>query len=155
MSVAAERSRRLPARPEAVWAVLADFGDISRWAPDVDHSWMLSSGPTGPGSRRRVQVGRAALVEEITVWDPPHHLAYVVRGLPRGAGTVTNHWRLRRDGSAGTHAAVTTTVNAGRRPPQRVVERVVARRLATASDGMLEGLAGELHPAASNERAPT
>ncbi len=52
------RSRSIAARPDEIWDVLADFGSISSWAPNVDHSCILFAGPDGGavGTARRVQV---------------------------------------------------------------------------------------------------
>ena len=55
-----------PSRPtrNEVWDVLADFGSISSWADNIDHSCILNHGPGEPiGTTRRVQIGRDALVE--------------------------------------------------------------------------------------------
>ena len=58
---------------------------------------------------------------------------------------VRNAWLVEHDGSA-TLVSITTTVDAGPRPPQQLVARIVARRLARASDSMLAGLAAALTP---------
>lgn len=80
------RSRTITAPPQAIWDVLADFGSLSAWADDVDHSCILNHGPGGAakGTTRRVQVGRNVLVERITEFDPAVALAYDVEGLPAG-----------------------------------------------------------------------
>ena len=136
-----ERSARIAAAPVTVWAVLADFGGISRWAPNVDHSWAMDE--PGPGAARRIQAGRLTVIERVVAWDPPRVLAYTIEGLPPVVGRVVNEWRLdARDGA--TVVTLTTTVGAGRRPPQRVIARLVGRRFATASDQMLAGLAAHL-----------
>ena len=67
------RSRTVAAEPKEVWDVLADFGSLSSWAANVDHSCVLFAGPDhGPvGTTRRVQLKRDALVERITEFTPP------------------------------------------------------------------------------------
>ncbi len=67
------RSRTVAAEAQAVWDVLADFGAISSWAGNVDHSCLLSPAAqgVGVGTTRRVQVGRDTLVERITDFEPP------------------------------------------------------------------------------------
>ena len=91
------RSRTIAAQPQAIWDVLADFGSLSSWADNVDHSCVLNHGPDGGalGTTRRVQVGRNALVERITEFDPPATLAYDIEGLPARLRKVTNRWTLR------------------------------------------------------------
>ena len=77
------------------------------------------------------------------VVDPGRRLGYRIEGLPPVLRTVRNDWSLTAAG-AGTDVAVTTTVDAGPRPPQQLVARLVARRMARASDSMLAGLAAHL-----------
>ncbi len=135
-----ERRRTIAASPEAIWTVLADFGAISSWAGNVDHSCILVHG-TGPvGTTRRIQVGRDTLVERIVQFDPPHTLAYEIEGLPKRLRAVTNCWTLRPDGRS-TAVTLTTTVEIGSRPGQQLAERALCRVLARQSDAMLDGLA--------------
>jgi hypothetical protein len=136
----AARSCRLPAPVGAVWDVLARFDDIADWAPAVvDHSAAMGGGD-GVGRARRIQAGRSTVVEVVEVWDPPARLAYRLEGLPRPIRRAVNEWRLEPDG-AGTRATLTSEVEVGPRPPQRLVERIALRRLTAASDGLLDGLA--------------
>lgn len=149
MTVPLTRRTEVRASTDAVWAVLADFGDLARWARDIDHSSLLHEGELAVGLRRRVQLGRLTLVETVDVVEPSRRLGYRIEGLPRFLRQVRNEWELRPE-AAGTSVAVTTTVDAGPRPPQQVVARLVARRLAKASDSMLAGLAREVaHPGAA------
>lgn len=133
------RATDIPADPGAVWDVLADFGAISGWAPDVDHSCLLSEQAEGGGTVRRVQVGRSSLVERVVVWAPGGALAYSIEGLPPVIRSVVNTWSLGK-AARGTRVSLTSRVNAGPRPPQQLLARVVARRLAKASESMLAGL---------------
>lgn len=140
MSTSLDRSRLIPAPRDRVWEVLARFDRLSDWAPDADHSAPLTLPASGPGAARRVQGGRTVLVETIVTWEPPCRLGYRIEGLPARAGTITDEWRLEERGSQ-TLATITTTVDAAVRPPGPLVERIVARRLARVSDGLLDGLA--------------
>ncbi|MDX2380927.1 MAG: SRPBCC family protein [Acidimicrobiia bacterium] len=45
-------TRHIAAPVEKVWAVLDDFGDISRWSPGVKRSELTSDGPVTEGSTR-------------------------------------------------------------------------------------------------------
>lgn len=140
------RARRIAAAQRCVWEVLADFGAISAWADNVDHSCMLRSAADGGavGASRRIQTGRITLVERILEHDAPRALAYDIEGLPPRLRTVRNRWSLTPDGSAATIVSLTTTVDIGPRPPQKLAERVVARVLAKQSDVMLAGIAAHL-----------
>jgi uncharacterized protein YndB with AHSA1/START domain len=130
-----------------VWAALANFGDISRWATNVDHSCLTTEQSEGIGAARRVQVGRNVLIERIVEWDPGERLAYSIDGLPSVVRSVTNSWRLEPAGSS-TRVTFTSVVATGPRPPQRLVGRVVGKGLAKASREMLLGLKRHLEEVA-------
>lgn len=136
-----ERSITIDATPAAVWAVLADLGGISRWAPNVDHSWALDE--PGVGAARRIQAGRLTVIERVIAWQPTTALAYTIDGLPPVVRRVVNEWTLTASGG-GTAVTLTSTVDAGARPPQRLIARIVAGRLGVTSDRMLTGLTAHL-----------
>jgi uncharacterized protein YndB with AHSA1/START domain len=144
-----QRTRIIAARRQEVWDVLADFGAIGSWAGNVDHSCILSSGVDGApvGTTRRVQVKRDTLVERIIEFDPPHVLAYDIEGLPRLLRRVINRWTLAASAGDSSVVTLTSTVEIGPRPPQKLAERVVCRVMARQSDSMLAGLASRLENA--------
>lgn len=133
------RSIDVDATPAEVWAALADFGGISAWADNVDHSCLMSDQTEGPGTVRRIQSGRTTLIERVTVWDPPSTLAYAFEGLPPVVQAATNTWHVYAVDS-GARVSLTSRVDAGPRPPQQLVARAVGRKLAQASDQMFAGL---------------
>ena len=137
------RSRTITAPPQAIWAVLADFGSLSWWADNVDHSCILNHGPDGElGTTRRVQIGRNVLVERITEFDSPTALAYDIEGLPNRLRTVVNRWTLRSAGGVSeTEVTLTSRVEIGTGPVARAAEWAVCRGMARESDSMLTGLA--------------
>lgn len=137
------RSRAIAADPRTVWALLADFGAISSWADNVDHSCILNQGSEPVGTTRRVQIGRNALVERITEYDETHALAYTVEGLPKRVRRLRNRWSLRPGGD-GTVVRLTSTVEIGSGPVHKIAERAVCRIQARQSDIMLAGLAHRL-----------
>ncbi|OBG95598.1 cyclase [Mycobacterium sp. E3251] len=145
------RTRTIAARIGDIWETLADFGAISSWAGNVDHSCILSSGPGGApvGTARRVQVNRDALVERITEFDPPRALGYDIEGLPRRLRRVSNRWTLAStgDSAAATAVTLTSTVEIGPHAMQKLAERVLCRVLARQSEAMLAGLANRLERA--------
>lgn len=143
MSATVARTR-IVARPVAdVWAVLADFGGIARWAPRCDHSVLLRGEGVREGVVRRIQAGRNTLLETVDLVDADRRLGYRIEGLPMALGSIRNDWCLD-DAGAGSEVTVTTIVDGGARPTSRVVEQVVARRLARESVRMLDGLADHL-----------
>jgi uncharacterized protein YndB with AHSA1/START domain len=136
------RTRTVEAPVQAVWDVLADFGAISSWAANVDHSCILEHDPHGPvGTSRRVQVGRNTLVERITEAAAPNTLAYDIEGLSHRLRRVANRWTLTPALRGGTAVTLTSTVEIGTNPLARVAERVLCPVLARQSDTMLTGLA--------------
>lgn len=145
------RTRIVAAEPRAVWDVLADFGSISSWAGNVDHSCILEHGVDGSplGMSRRVQVGRNALVERITAFTPPSAtwpsvLGYDIEGLPRRLRRLANRWDVRPAGDGRTEVRVTSTVEIGANLLARAAENIVCRAMAKQSDAMLTGLAHEV-----------
>ena len=138
-----QRTRVIAARPQEIWDVLADFGSISSWAGNVDHSCILCAGADGGplGTARRVQVKRGALVERITEFDPPRALAYEIEGLPRRLRRVTNRWTVEPATAGSTRVTLASTVDIGPRAIQNLAERLLCRLLAGQSDTMLAGLA--------------
>lgn len=130
--------------PDRVWRVLAELDGISSWAPNVDHSCFTTDHTGGAGAVRRVQVGRNALLERVTEWDPGHRLAYAVDGLPPVVRSATNTWELVESGD-GTTVSLTTCVDAGPRPPQQLIAWMIGRVMAKASREMLGGLEQHLH----------
>jgi carbon monoxide dehydrogenase subunit G len=143
------KSSTIPASVDAVWAVLADFATISQWAPNVDHSCLLSDQADGVGMVRRIQTGRTTVVETVEHWEPGVALRYAITGLPPIIRSVTNTWSLESQ-VAGTVASLTTEIDAGPRLPQQGIAKVVGRKLGQASDEMLAGLAN--HFATSPEQ---
>lgn len=139
------RSRTIAAAPHDIWDVLADFGSISSWADNVDHSCILTHGPDGGlvGTTRRIQAGRNTLVERITEFDPPHALAYDIEGLPKRLRHVANRWTLQ-PAAGGAQVTLTSSVEIGARPTQQLAEHLLCRVLARQSDVMLAGLANRM-----------
>jgi hypothetical protein len=138
------RSRSVAAAPNAVWDVLADFGSISSWADNIDHSCILNHGSEPIGTTRRIQIGRNTLVEQITRFDTTRMLAYDVEGLPKRVRRFNNRWSLRPADDGTTVVTLTSTVDIGSGPMQKLAERVVCRAQVRQSDVMLDGLANRL-----------
>ena len=140
------RTRSIAASAQKIWAVLADFGALSSWADNADHSCILFRGADGGpvGTARRVQIKREALVEQITEFDPPRALNYDIEGLPTALRRVTNRWTVTPTDGESSIVTLTSTVEIGPHSPQRLAEHVLCRFLARESDSMLAGLANRL-----------
>ncbi len=139
-----DRSRIIAADLQAVWDVLADFGSISSWADNIDHSCILVQGNEPLGTTRRVQIGRNALVETITEFDPLRAIAYHVDGLPKRVRRFANRWTVRSTGNGATLVVLTSTIEIGSGAVRKLAERAVCRVQVRQSDIMLAGLAHRL-----------
>ncbi len=139
--------------PDQVWAVLGDFGGISRWAPNVDHSSLTTEQPTGVGCVRRVQAGRNALLERVVDWQEPQRVSYTIEGLPPVVRSAINTWALEAHGDS-TTVTLTTQLDTGPRPPQRLVARALGKVLAKASREMLAGLKSRVEQGDSGAARP-
>ncbi len=154
-----DRQATIAGSPDAVWAVLSDFAAISGWAANVDHSCLMSAQSDGVGAVRRIQSGRTTVIETIERWEPGVALAYSITGLPPIIRSVTNTWLLTPgvpsitgSTTASTTVTLITEIDAGPRPPQRAIAKIVGRKLAQGSEQMLDGLAARMR---ATQETPT
>ena len=134
---------------EEVWALLGDFANISGWAPNVDHSSLMTEQSEGVGATRRIQTGGTTVLETVETWEDGVELSYRISGLPPVIKSVTNTWRLGASGGK-TLVVLTTEIDTGPRPPQRLVAKAIGRKLSEASDQMIAGLAYSASPKTSS-----
>ena len=134
-----ERTGLIGAPVDAVWAVLSDFAAISAWAPNVDHSCLMTEQADGIGAVRRIQTDRSTILETVENWESGVTLSYRITGLPPVIKSVTNTWRIGASGDS-TMVRLTTEIDAGHKPPQQVIAKAVGRRLAATSEQMIAGL---------------
>lgn len=147
-----ERTGVIEGAVEEVWAVLGDFVNISRWAPNVDHSSLMTEQSEGVGATRRIQTAGTTVLETIEWWEEGVGLSYRITGLPPVVKRVTNTWRLAASGGD-TLVVLTTEVDTGPKPPQQLVAKAIGRKLAEASDQMIAGLAQVMKTRAAGEQS--
>jgi hypothetical protein len=135
-----QRSRHLAHDPAAIWAVLARLDRIVDWAPKVSHSVLTTEQSEGVGAGRRVQVGRQALIETVTIWEPERTLAYAIAGLPPLVAGVTNRWDLAADTDGRTFVTMSSVIDPGPGAKGKIGSRVLRVPLGQAGDSMLDGL---------------
>lgn len=137
---------------DRAWERLAQLDAIAQWAPDVEHSSMLTEQRDGVGAARRIQAGRVTLVETITEWQAPSGdetagMAYVLEGLPPMVGTVINRWELRSvPFGVGTlpqtditlTCSIQPTAKRIGRPLSRIMSRVMSKTLRSLIDGFCD-----------------
>jgi uncharacterized protein YndB with AHSA1/START domain len=132
--------RRLDAAPAAVFAEVSDHARYDRFQ-GIRRAELARTGerePNGVGAVRWVWIGPLRFEEEITAYEPPRRLDYVirrVRTLPfrHEGGSI----RLEPDG-AGTRAVWTSTFEIPIPLAGRVLDRVFARELARGFGRVLE-----------------
>jgi uncharacterized protein YndB with AHSA1/START domain len=103
--------RRLDASPAAVFEVLSDHARYDRFA-GIRRSELVRAGdpaPNGVGAVRWVWIGPLRFEEEVTAYEAPGRLDYVIREVRRlpfrhAGGSI----RLEPDGP-GTHAVWTSS----------------------------------------------
>jgi uncharacterized protein YndB with AHSA1/START domain len=119
--------RRLDAPPDAVFAILADHARYDRF-DGIRRSVLVNPGdpdPNGLGAVRRIWVGPLRFEEEITAFEPPRRLDYLIRDVkPLPIRHEGASIRLQADG-AGTHAVWTSSFEI----PTPVIGRAMDRNL--------------------------
>ena len=83
---------------------------------------------------------RATFVERITDFDPPNALSYDIEGLPRLVRHLRSSWTLRPLARGYTEVTLTSTVDIGSNPVQKLAERIFGRVSAKQLDLLFSGL---------------
>jgi uncharacterized protein YndB with AHSA1/START domain len=132
--------RRLDAPPEGVFEIVADHARYDRF-DGIRRSELVKPGdpaPNGVGAVRWIWLGPLRFEEEITAFEPPRRLDYVIRAvktLPfRHAGGSI---RLEPDGG-GTHAVWTSSFEIPVPLVGRAIDRIFARQLERGFGNVLE-----------------
>lgn len=116
------------APPAAIWAVLADFGNVHQWAPTVKRAHLTSKAKSGIGCARNCTIGGMGHTDEVvTEWENEKALSYTVSAMGPMAEGLSS-WRLSPS-SGGTK--VTTSVGYRLRwgPVGRLMHKVMMRRM--------------------------
>ncbi len=96
-----EKQIAIDAPAEQVWEVLADFGNVYKWAPAVTHSYSTSESNGGPNSSRHCDIrGFGSVDEDILEWAEGKSFRY--SATPLGPiGESVSLWAVepRGDGS--------------------------------------------------------
>ncbi len=124
------RRVRIDASAEKVWAVLADFGGVSKWAPTITESRSLTEANGGVGARRTCTHVKMGEIEEVIVeWEEGRRYSYdFYRGLPMPIKSLNNDWSVESDGDG---AVVTLLMNFQTKfgPLGLLMESLVLRRM--------------------------
>ncbi len=86
-------SRRIPAAPAKVWAILADFPNIATWNTGVAKSFATSDSTGGVGAQRHCDLAPFGELEEtVKQWDHERRMVISIdsaKKLPIAHGEVT------------------------------------------------------------------
>ena len=132
--------RRLDARPEAVFEVIADHGRYDRFA-QIRRSELVQWGdpaPNGVGAVRWIWVGPLRFEEEITAFEPARRLDFVIREV--------RAFPLRHEGTsitfapagAGTHVVWASSFEVPVPLIGSALERIISAWLARGFGSVLE-----------------
>jgi uncharacterized protein YndB with AHSA1/START domain len=144
--------RRLDARPEAVFEIVADHARYDRF-DGIRRSELLEPGdpdPNGLGAVRWLWLGPLRFEEEITAFEPPRRFDYLIRHvktlpLRHDGGSI----RLEPDGP-GTNAVWTSSFEIPIPVVGRAMDRIFKRQLERGFARVLErsaALASEMSTA--------
>ncbi len=76
--------RRIGAPPAAVWAVLADYPNISSWNSGITNSYATSDATEGVGAQRHCDLApMGGLDETIQEWAPEERLVISIDKAPK------------------------------------------------------------------------
>jgi len=136
--------RRLDAPPEAVFEIVADHARYDRF-DGVRRSELVKAGdpdPNGVGAVRWIWIGPLRFEEEVTAFDSPWRLDYLIRDVRRlpfrhEGGSI----RLEPDG-AGTHAVWTSSFEIPVPLVGGAIDRIFSLRLERGFGQVLEQSAG-------------
>ncbi len=98
-------TRPIPATNEAIWAILADFGNEHRWTSTLSHCERDTNGVRVGTARvctlARPLMGRSAVREQLTEFEPGAALAYSLEGPAGPFRRAASRWSTR-EAAAGT-----------------------------------------------------
>lgn len=132
--------RTIPASPQAVWDVLADFPNISQWNSGVKTSH--ATGPIeGVGAMRHCDLAPLGSLEEVvSAWEERTKMTVEIEAskLPLKRGEVT--FDLTSDDDTATTVVVTYNYTSKLPFLDPILGKTMDKQLASGFDGFLEDL---------------
>lgn len=122
-----EERIEIDAPDHLVWDLLADFGDVSKWAPYMRSSCLVGSQSSGIGMRRKMRHAWGFHFEEVvTQWHKGQGFAFDVLKAPYPMKGVKETWALARENGS---TVVETQVRYGTRlgPIGAIVDWLLVR----------------------------
>ena len=128
MTTRIEKQITIDAPAQAAWDVIADFGNVHRWAPGVTHSYATSPNNNGDGASRHCDIkGFGSVEEDILRWNDG--VSFTYDATPLGPiGHSTSVWSVETVGP--TRSRVVTSFEYPTRfgPPGALMNRLFMRR---------------------------
>lgn len=131
-----EKTTYIDQHPEAVWAVLADFGGVANWAPRMKHSRVTNGQNGGVGTRRVMRhVWGFRIEETVTDWEEGSGFTFRLDRAPPPLREVVETWRIE-SAAGGTRVCTRVTYRAGWAAIGRIADAcfirfLVAREMTT------------------------
>jgi ligand-binding SRPBCC domain-containing protein len=95
--------------PQAVWKVLARFGNVEEWAPGIRRCRLVSDQATGVGTRRVIRHAWGFRIDEsVTKWNEGQGMAFELLKAPFPMKNTVETWEIAAE-NGGTR--ITTTVS--------------------------------------------
>jgi uncharacterized protein YndB with AHSA1/START domain len=133
--------RKLAAPKSAVWAVLADYPNISEWNSGVKASVSTGGGTEGVGAKRHCDLSPAGSLEETVVaWEPEQKLVISIdstKKLPIKNGEAT--FVMDNDGDA-TAFSLSYDYHAKGGPAAGLLEKLMHGQLKKGFNGFIDDL---------------
>ena len=143
LTFAVETTIRAPS--DAVWEVLGDFGTEHRWTKSLDHcvrdTDVVRVGTIRTCTLPKPLMGRTAVREELTEYEPGSALAYRLEGSAGPFASASSRWSTTPASGSGTIVTVEGFLTAGSRAAEILVwplARPMLRRLTRRVVGELE-----------------
>lgn len=91
---------RINAPREKIWAILADFGGVDKWAPNVAHSASITAAKSGLGCERSCEIPQVgSLRERIIEWNEGKGYKYEIAAIPgTPVKSAYTTWSINEDG---------------------------------------------------------
>ena len=128
----------IDAKPEKVWEVLGDFGNVYKWSPAIRASASVEGHERGGDAIRSCELpGFGSVNETVTEWSEGEGFTYLAEATGP-VKTAVSGWRVRSEGAGSVvTVAVDFKVRYGilgtvmdRLIVRRMLRRIVARSLA-------------------------
>ena len=92
--------RTIRASREKLWGILSNLEELEKYDPTVLRSVAISTGITGPGAARKVEMkeGKNWFNEKITTWKPGEELSYQLTACSFPVSSLSHSYTFEEAG---------------------------------------------------------